>query len=91
MNPVGLTITKAIAGAAYLLYRYWETDRSLPESGSVSKPPLTEWWYCWRHASDSRLVAAGVVYRAFASVMDWLFGIELPASFSEFGGNILIA
>ncbi|MGS8722607.1 phage tail tape measure protein, partial [Salmonella enterica subsp. enterica serovar Infantis] len=27
-------------------------------------------------------------YRAFARVLDW-FGIELPARFSEFGGNIL--
>ncbi len=42
MNPVGLTIT-AIAGAAYLLYRYWGTDfRFLVagKSGSVSKPPF---------------------------------------------------
>ncbi|EJB7357019.1 phage tail tape measure protein [Salmonella enterica] len=87
MNPVGLTIT-AIAGAAYLLYRYWE-----PISGFFAGV-----WERIKTAFDGGIAGVtrlildwsplGLFYRAFASVMDW-FGIELPASFSEFGGNIL--
>lgn len=87
MNPIGLTIT-AIAGAAYLIYRYWE--------------PLCAFfsgvWAQIKTAFDGGLAGItgliydwsplGVFYRAFASVMDW-FGIELPASFSEFGSNLL--
>jgi len=87
MNPIGLTIT-AIAGAAYLIYRYWE--------------PLCAFfsgvWARIKTAFDGGLAGItgliydwsplGVFYRAFASVMDW-FGIELPASFSEFGSNLL--
>ncbi len=87
MNPVGLTIT-AIAGAAYLLYRYWE-----PISGFFAGV-----WERIKTAFDGGIAGVtrlildwsplGLFYRAFASVLDW-FGIELPASFSEFGGNIL--
>ncbi|MFT3060432.1 phage tail tape measure protein [Enterobacter sp. 03-F-07-AD-ECC] len=87
MNPIGLTIT-AIAGAAYLIYRYWE-----PISGFFSG--------LWTHIEAAfdggiggitRLIMdwspLGLFYNAFASVLDW-FGIVLPASFSEFGSNIL--
>ena len=87
MNPIGLTIT-AIAGAAYLIYRYWE-----PISGFFSG--------LWTHIKAAfdggiggitRLIMdwspLGLFYNVFASVLDW-FGIVLPASFSEFGSNIL--
>ncbi len=87
MNPVGLTIT-AIASAAYLLYRYWE-----PISGFFAGV-----WERIKTAFDGGIAGVtrlildwsplGLFYRAFAGVLDW-FGIELPASFSEFGGNIL--
>ncbi|PNF12848.1 phage tail tape measure protein [Enterobacter cancerogenus] len=87
MNPLGLTIT-AIAGAAYLIYRYWE-----PISGFFSGL-----WTRIKAAFDggiggiTRLIMdwspLGLFYNAFASVLDW-FGIVLPASFSEFGSNIL--
>ncbi|EHE6251517.1 phage tail tape measure protein [Salmonella enterica] len=87
MTPVGLVIT-AIAGAAYLVYRYWE-----PISGFFSGV-----WERIKSACDggiagiTRLILdwspLGLFYRAFASVLDW-FGIDLPATFSEFGGNIL--
>ncbi|EAO2687531.1 phage tail tape measure protein [Salmonella enterica] len=87
MNPIGLAIT-AIAGAAYLIYRYWE-----PISGF-----FTGIWERIKTAFDGGIAGItslimdwsplGLFYSAFASVMDW-FGIELPASFSEFGSNIL--
>ena len=87
MNPVGLIIT-AIAGAAYLIYRYWE-----PLSGFFSGI-----WSRIQNTFDggiggiTRLIMdwspLGLFYSAFSSVLD-RFGIELPASFSEFGSNIL--
>ncbi|EAZ9186961.1 phage tail tape measure protein [Salmonella enterica] len=87
MNPIGLVIT-AIAGAAYLIYRYWE-----PISGFFSGV-----WSQVQTAFDggiagiTRLIMnwspLGLFYNAFASVLNW-FGIVLPATFSEFGGNIL--
>lgn len=87
MNPIGLVIT-AIAGAAYLIYRYWE-----PISGFFSGV-----WSQVQTAFDggiagiTRLIMnwspLGLFYNAFASVLNW-FGIDLPATFSEFGGNIL--
>ncbi|CAH5052155.1 hypothetical protein AI2839V1_0237, partial [Enterobacter cloacae] len=87
MNPIGLTIT-AIVGAAYLIYRYWE-----PISGFFSGI-----WTRIKAAFDggiagiTRLIMdwspLGLFYNVFASVLDW-FGIDLPASFSEFGSDIL--
>ncbi|ECJ4508228.1 phage tail tape measure protein [Salmonella enterica subsp. salamae] len=87
MNPIGLVIT-AIAGAAYLIYRYWE-----PISGFFSGV-----WSQVQTAFDggiagiTRLIMnwspLGLFYNAFAGVLNW-FGIDLPATFSEFGGNIL--
>ncbi|EAW1174257.1 phage tail tape measure protein [Salmonella enterica subsp. enterica] len=87
MNPIGLVIT-AIAGAAYLIYRNWE-----PISGFFSGV-----WSQVQTAFDggiagiTRLIMnwspLGLFYNAFASVLNW-FGIDLPATFSEFGGNIL--
>ncbi|MBE4882904.1 phage tail tape measure protein [Enterobacter cloacae complex sp. P39RS] len=87
MNPVGLAIT-AIAGAAYLIYRFWE-----PISGFFSGL-----WTRIKSAFNGGIGGIthlildwsplSLFYNAFASVLDW-FGIDLPASFSEFGSNIL--
>ncbi|EDV0904752.1 phage tail tape measure protein [Salmonella enterica subsp. salamae] len=87
MNPIGLVIT-AIAGAAYLIYRYWEPISSF-FSGVWSQVQTA---FDGGIAGITRLIMnwspLGLFYRAFASVLDW-FGIDLPATFSEFGGNIL--
>ncbi|HGD3424775.1 TPA: phage tail tape measure protein [Enterobacter hormaechei] len=87
MTPVGLAIS-AIAGAAYVIYRYWE-----PISGFFSGL-----WTHIKSAFDGGIVGItnlimgwsplGLFYNVFASVLDW-FGITLPASFNEFGRNIL--
>ncbi|EBS7636638.1 phage tail tape measure protein [Salmonella enterica] len=87
MNPIGLVIT-AIAGTAYLIYRYWE-----PISGFFSGVwSQVQTAFNGGIAGITRLIMnwspLGLFYRAFASVLDW-FGIDLPATFSEFGGNIL--
>lgn len=87
MNPIGLVIT-AIAGAAYLIYRYWEPISSF-FSGVWSQVQTA---FDGGIAGITRLIMnwspLGLFYNAFAGVLNW-FGIDLPATFSEFGGNIL--
>lgn len=87
MNPIGLVIT-AIAGTAYLIYRYWE--------------PISDFfsgiWARIKTAFDGGIggITALILnwspldlfYNAFAGVLDW-FGIDLPESFSQFGSGIL--
>ncbi|PJJ21764.1 hypothetical protein CLU90_5060 [Janthinobacterium sp. 67] len=87
LNPIGLAVT-AIAGAAYLIYKYWE-----PIKGFFTG--------IWSHVKTafaggiggvSSLIAnwspLGLFYRAFAGVLGW-FGIALPAKFTDFGASIL--
>ncbi|TDY36855.1 phage tail protein [Janthinobacterium sp. 75] len=87
MNPIGIAIT-VIAGAAYLIYKYWE-----PIKGFFSG--------IWSHIKTafaggiggvSTLIAnwspLGMFYRAFAGVLGW-FGIALPATFTDFGSGLL--
>ncbi|EPC02482.1 hypothetical protein L861_08990 [Litchfieldella anticariensis FP35 = DSM 16096] len=94
LNPVSLTImaivaaAAALAGAAYLVYRNWDK--------------ISDWfsqrWETVKEAFNNGLggIAAlildfsplGLFYRAFAGVMNY-FNVELPASFSEFGSNII--
>ena len=87
MNPIGIAIT-VIAGAAYLIYKYWEPIKAFFTG-------------IWSHIKTafaggiggvSALIAnwspLGLFYRAFAGVLGW-FGIELPAKFTEFGASIL--
>ncbi|MEG1115632.1 MAG: hypothetical protein RSE46_11415, partial [Janthinobacterium sp.] len=87
LNPIGLAVT-AIAGAAFLIYKYWE-----PIKGFFTG--------VWSHVKTafaggiggvSALIVnwspLGLFYRAFAGVLGW-FGIALPAKFTDFGASIL--
>ncbi|MEX0140976.1 phage tail protein [Massilia sp. LMS1-1-1.1] len=87
LNPIGLAVT-AIAGAAFLIYKYWE-----PIKGFFTG--------VWSHVKTafaggiggvSALIVnwspLGMFYRAFAGVLGW-FGIALPAKFTDFGASIL--
>ncbi|MDO8072991.1 phage tail protein [Janthinobacterium sp. SUN176] len=87
LNPIGLAVT-AIAGAAFLIYKYWE-----PIKGFFTG--------VWSHVKTafsggiggvSTLIVnwspLGLFYRAFAGVLGW-FGIALPAKFTDFGASIL--
>ncbi|MEF2269993.1 hypothetical protein JAB6_01170 [Janthinobacterium sp. HH104] len=87
LNPIGIAIT-VIAGAAFLIYKYWE-----PIKGFFTG--------IWSHVKTafaggiggvSSLIAnwspLGLFYRAFAGVLGW-FGIALPAKFTDFGASIL--
>ncbi|MDN2695087.1 phage tail protein [Janthinobacterium sp. SUN073] len=86
MNPIGIAIT-VIAGAAYLIYKYWEPIKAFFTG-------------IWSHIKTafaggiggvSALIAnwspLGLFYRAFAGVLGW-FGITLPATFTDFGASI---
>ena len=87
MNPIGLAVT-AIAAAAYLIYRNWEPIQAF----------FVGLWSQVKQAFDGGLVGIlallanwsplGMFYQALAPVLSW-FGFELPAKFSEFGGNII--
>ncbi|MDN7428866.1 phage tail tape measure protein [Burkholderia sp. AU45388] len=87
LTPIGLAIT-GIALAAFLLIRYWEPIKGF--FGGL--------WAEVKSAFDGGIGAivalilnwspVGLFYRAFAAVMSW-FGVELPAKFTEFGGNMV--
>ncbi|CAE6784526.1 hypothetical protein R69658_04231 [Paraburkholderia aspalathi] len=86
-NPIGLAIT-AIAVAATLIYTFWEPIRAF-FSGLWEQ-------VCQAFAGGLSGIGAlivnwsplGLFYQAFTAVMQW-FGIDMPAKFSEFGGNLL--
>lgn len=87
MNPIGLAIT-AIAAGAYLIYRYWAPIKGF----------FTALWAQVRSAftagvgAVSRLIAGwsplGLFRDALAGVMKY-FGMEMPKSFSGFGGMLI--
>ncbi|WFR81405.1 phage tail protein [Janthinobacterium rivuli] len=87
MTPIGIAIT-VIAGAAFLIYKYWEPIKGF----------FTGVWSHVKTAFASGIggVSAlivnwsplGIFYRAFAGVLGW-FGIALPAKFSDFGSGLL--
>lgn len=87
LNPIGLAIT-AIAGAAYLIYRYWEPIKGFfsglwNELKSDAGNGITGILSIVANFSP-----LGLFYRGFAGVMNY-FGVEMPARFSEFGGMLI--
>ncbi|MFL1515308.1 phage tail tape measure protein [Pseudomonas prosekii] len=83
LNPLGLLIT-VIAGAAYLIYRYWEPIKAF----FVGLWQEVEVGFSNGLAGIVGVLAdfspLGWIYRAFAGVVSYL-GVELPGTFSEFG------
>lgn len=86
LNPIGIAVT-VIAGAAFLIYKYWEPIKGF----------FTGLWSTVKAAfaggfvGVNKLIAdwspLGLFYRAFAGVLGW-FGINLPAKFSDFAAGI---
>ena len=87
MNPIGLAVT-AIAGAAYLIYKNWAPIKQFFAGlwdgvKSVFDISLGEVlatlvnWSPW-----------GIFYSAIQQGLAKL-GVDLPAKFSEFGGNLI--
>ena len=87
MNPIGIAIT-VIAGAAFLIYKYWEPIKGF--FGGLWSDVKTA--FAGGFTGINSLIAnwspLGLFYRAFAGVLGW-FGIALPAKFTDFGASIL--
>jgi TP901 family phage tail tape measure protein len=87
MNPIGILIT-SIALAAYLIYQHWAPIKTF----------FTGLWDEIKTGFSGGLSGiAGLIvnfspvgwfYRAFAGVMNY-FGVELPGTFTEFGGLLV--
>ncbi|SDH89314.1 phage tail protein [Janthinobacterium sp. YR213] len=87
LNPIGIAIT-VIAGAAFLIYKYWEPIKGF--FGGLWSDVKTA--FAGGIGGVSALIVnwspLGLFYRAFAGVLGW-FGIALPAQFTDFGASIL--
>ena len=86
MNPIGIAIT-VIAGAAFLIYKYWEPIKGF-FGGLWSDVKAA---FADGFTGINSLIAdwspLGLFYRAFAGVLGW-FGIALPARFTDFAADI---
>ncbi|MDR6387584.1 phage tail tape measure protein [Paraburkholderia phenoliruptrix] len=87
MNPIGLAIT-AIAAAALAIYVYWEPIKAF--FGGLW--PQVQQAFAGGISGIGALIVnwspLGLFYQAFAAVLSW-FGVDMPAKFSEFGGNLI--
>ncbi|RRO03479.1 phage tail tape measure protein [Pectobacterium aquaticum] len=100
MNPIGLAVT-AIAGAAYLIYRYWEPVSAFFKNlWSQVSQAFNAGWEALNNAVSGGIVGIaalllywspfGVIYSVFSNAINEL-GIQLPSSLSELGGVIIDA
>lgn len=97
-NPIGLIIT-AIATAAYLIYDNW--GAIAPWFANLWQKVSAYFNQCWMNISTlfsssitnlGNLISAfnplSLFQSVFSTVLSW-FGIDLPATFSGFGKNII--
>jgi len=86
LNPIGIAVT-VIAGAAFLIYKYWEPIKAF-FGGLWSTVKAA---FAGGFVGVNRLIAdwspLGLFYRTFAGVLGW-FGIDLPARFTDFAAGI---
>ena len=86
MNPIGIAIT-VIAGAAFLIYKYWEPIKAF----FVGLWSDVKTAFAGGFTGINSLIAdwspLGLFYRAFAGVLGW-FGVALPARFTDFAAGI---
>ncbi|SDN92085.1 hypothetical protein SAMN05216517_114125 [Janthinobacterium sp. OK676] len=86
LNPIGIAIT-VIAGAAFLIYKYWEPIKGF-FGGLWSDVKAA---FAGGFVGINNLIAnwspLGLFYRAFAGVLGW-FGVALPARFTDFAAGI---
>ncbi len=87
MNPIGLAVM-AIAGAAYLIYKYWDPIKAY----FLGLWEEVKAGFNGGFAGIAKLILdfspLGLFYRAFAGVMKY-FGVEMPGKFSEFGTMLM--
>ena len=86
MTPIGIAVT-VIAGAAFLIYKYWEPIKAF-FGGLWSDVKAA---FAGGFTGINSLIAdwspLGLFYRAFAGVLGW-FGVALPAKFTDFAASI---
>ncbi|ORC44407.1 phage tail tape measure protein, partial [Burkholderia sp. A27] len=87
MNPIGLAIT-AIAAAALAIYVYWEPIKAFFGGLWAQVQQAFAGGISGIGALIVNWSPLGLFYQAFAGVLSW-FGIDMPAKFSEFGGNLI--
>ena len=87
MNPIGLAIT-AIAAAALAIYVYWEPIKAFFGGLWAQVQQAFAGGISGIGALIVNWSPMGLFYQAFAGVLSW-FGIDMPAKFSEFGGNLI--
>jgi len=87
MNPIGLAIT-AIAAAALAIYVYWEPIKAFFGGLWAQIQQAFAGGISGIGALIVNWSPLGLFYQAFAGVLSW-FGIDMPAKFSEFGGNLI--
>ncbi|MGK5055195.1 phage tail tape measure protein [Janthinobacterium sp. RB2P8] len=86
MNPIGIAIT-VIAGAAFLIYKYWEPIKGFFRGLWSDVKTAFAGGFVGINSLIANWSPLGLFYRAFAGVLGW-FGIALPARFTDFAANI---
>jgi len=86
MNPIGIAIT-VIAGAAFLIYKYWEPIKGFFRGLWSDVKTAFAGGFVGINSLIANWSPLGLFYRAFAGVLGW-FGIALPAKFTDFAANI---
>ncbi|MDN2671425.1 phage tail protein [Janthinobacterium sp. SUN026] len=86
MNPIGIAIT-VIAGAAFLIYKYWEPIKGFVRGLWSDVKTAFAGGFTGINSLIANWSPLGLFYRAFAGVLGW-FGIALPAKFTDFAANI---
>src|SRR5450830_998873 len=86
MNPIGIAIT-VIAGAAFLIYKYWEPIKGFFAGLWSSVKEAFAGGFTGINSLIADWSPLGLFYRAFAGVLGW-FGVALPARFTDFAADI---
>ena len=86
MTPIGIAIT-VIAGAAFLIYKYWEPIKGFFRGLWSNVKTAFAGGFTGINSLIANWSPLGLFYRAFAGVLGW-FGIALPARFTDFAANI---
>ncbi|WP_139143504.1 phage tail protein [Janthinobacterium sp. HH104] len=86
LNPIGIAIA-VIAGAAFLIYKYWEPIKAFFGGLWSDVKAAFSGGFTGINSLIANWSPLGLFYRAFAGVLGW-FGIALPARFTDFAADI---
>ena len=86
MSPIGIAIT-LIAGAAFLIYKYWEPIKGFFGGLWSDVKAAVAGGFTGINSLIADWSPLGLFYRAFAGVLGW-FGVALPTRFTDFAADI---